>query len=432
MQNDIAYTISADQNTSPGDRENSDYSSLKYSGDISKQLTDNFSMGVGFDLYNSKKGVPGSLTFPTTSTRQKDNNQQLRILSEAKVNDMWNMKINSSFNNMEQLYSTDPSTTPYDKYRSYSSLFEIQNDYQLDSNNLLNVGAEYRKDQSRSTLSGINLVSNKALLIQDQYSIADNLSLMGSLRRDEHSVYGITSSPRIGLNYKPNKDGSLWISYGESYRAPTLNDLYTYYLDPVWGMIMKGNTSLRPEKSNSTEIGCTWMARKDTEVSVNYFSTRTQDLIQWVDISGTWMTWEAQNVASANISGYEIGLNYQFNNNLKAFINYTGLRAIDDSTGKYLVYRPVEQHNWGIQYNDPSGNSAGILMRHVGERYDNSDNSRNVDAYTVMDIKCGIKITPQMQIELGADNFFNEEYQDTYDYPMPGRIYSFGIKYDML
>jgi outer membrane cobalamin receptor len=144
------------------------------------------------------------------------------------------------------------------------------------------------------------------------------------------------------------------------------------------------------------------------------------------------MTWEAQNVASANISGYEIGLNYQFNNNLKAFINYTGLRAIDDSTGKYLVYRPVEQHNWGIQYNDPSGNSAGILMRHVGERYDNSDNSRNVDAYTVTDIKCGIKIMPQMQIELGVDNFFNEEYQDTYDYPMPGRIYTFGIKYDML
>ena len=32
-------------------------------------------------------------------------------------------------------------------------------------------------------------------------------------------IFRYANSPRIGLNYKPKKDGSLWISYGESFRS---------------------------------------------------------------------------------------------------------------------------------------------------------------------------------------------------------------------
>jgi len=426
------YGFSANSSGSPGFRENSDYTALKYSGDISRQFTNQFYSSLCFDVYNAKKGIPGSQTFPTPSTRQEDNNQQFRLLTQYKASDSWDLKVNSSFNNMEQSFSADPKLNPYDRYKSYSSMYELQNDIRIDPNNMLVVGGEYRNDQSKSTLCGTHLVTNKAYFLQDQLQLLNDLSLTASIRRDEYSIYGDTSSPRLGLTYKPVKGLSLWTSYGESYRAPTLNDLFSYYKDPVWGVVMRGNKSLKPERSNSSELGMNWLVFTNTQISANYFSTKVNDLIEWRDISGMFMLWEPRNIASANISGYELGVEHYLQSELKIFFNYSGLIPKDSSTGKDLVYRPRKQYNTGIQYNDKAGNSLGLFMRQVGARYDNADNARSVDAYTVVNLKYVVKVSPQAQLEFGAENFLNEEYQDTYDYPMPGRIYSFGFKYNLI
>lgn len=424
--------FSANSTGSPGYRENSDYTALKYSGDISGRLNDDASARFCFDVYNAKKGVPGSLTFPTPATRQEDNDRQFRLLTDEKINDRWDMKFNSSFDEMDQSFSADPDTTPYDRYNSYSSQYDLLNNFRIDPANELVLGAEYRDDRSRSTLSGTHLVTNKAYYLEDHLQLIDQLSMTASMRRDEHSAFGDVNSPRVGLVYELVKGLSLWTSYGESFRAPTLNDLYTYYVDPIWGTIMKGNRKLKPEKGNSTEIGVKWDASDSTRISANYFSNKVDDLIEWVDISGTWATWEPQNIASANICGYELGIDHYLYRDLKAFINYSGLIPVDTATGKDLVYRPREQYNAGLEYNDAAGDSAALFLRHVGVRFDNKDNSRSVDAYTTVNIKCTSSIAPRLQLEFGADNFLNEDYQDTFDYPMPGRIYSFGIKYNLL
>jgi outer membrane cobalamin receptor len=426
------YSFSAGQGYSPGYRENSDYTSQKFNGSILKNLDERSKLGVSFDLYYAKKGVPGALSFLTPSTRQEDNDQHFRIISETKVTDQWNIKLNSTFGKMQQRFSSDPASSPYDIYGADSDQFELQNDIKLGDSDLFNIGAELRNDESRSSLSGDHLVTNKAVYIQDQHYFTPDLSLLVSSRYDNHSIYGDTSNPRFGLNYKFNKDSSFWVSYGEAYRAPTLNDLYTYYVDPVWGTIMKGNPRLKPESSKSSEIGLRSKLTDNIEVNANYFTSKVDNLITWVDISGTWMTWEAQNVNSADISGYEAGITCYLSSALKCFVNYTATDATDGKTGKDLPYKPRTQYNAGLEYNDEDDNSAGILFHHVGERYDNQANTRKVDAYTVTSINFNRRLSPQMIFIAGAENFLNEDYQDTYDYPMPGRIYTFGVRYDLI
>lgn len=432
MADSFNYSFSAKQASSPGYRENGDYLAQNYTFNILKDLGDGSNIRFAGDLYHANKGVPGSLTFPTPSTRQEDNDQHFRILSMAKMNDWWTMNINSSFDQMEQLYSADPSSMPYDRYASYSSKYEIQNDLQLGDIDLFNFGVEYRNDMSRSVLSGTHLVTNKAAFAQDQLFFSKDLSLTIGARIDEHSIYGDTSSPRAGLLYRLSNDSSVWFSYGEAYRAPTLNDLYTYYVDPVWGMIMKGNLSLKPESSKDTEIGYRSKINDRTEINADYFTSRVENLIQWVDVSGDWMTWEAQNVASANISGYEIGLTYFLSADIKCFVNYSALDAKDGSSGKDLPYRPQAKYSAGLEYNDLANNSAGILIDHVGERYDDSSNRRKVDPYTVTNVDLHLQISPKWGLSFGAANFFNAEYQETFNYPMPGRIYTFGMQYDLI
>jgi vitamin B12 transporter len=137
-------------------------------------------------------------------------------------------------------------------------------------------------------------------------------------------------------------------------------------------------------------------------------------------------------VATANISGYELGVTYHPVQDIKLFVNYTMTDAKDGVTWKDLTYRPRTQYNAGIEYNNEDDDSAGVLIRHVGQRYDNLSNTRKVDAYTVTDINFRHRLSPSLLLSIAAENFCNADYQDTFDYPMPGRIYTFGIQYNLI
>ncbi len=421
----LGYSFSAGKDFSPGFRDNSDYTAQKFSGDISKRFSEQLNLNLGYDQYNAKEGVPGPLSSPSPLAREEDNNQHLRLLSEIKVYDNWSMKLNSSFSQLNSINNdADPVYGYRDKNDSSSDLYECQNEIKLGENDLLNLGAEYRNDQSVSTSSGDHLVYNKALSIQDQHYFTPDLSLLLSNRYDSHSVYGDTSSPRVGINYKLNSDSSIWASYGEAFRAPTLNDLFWY--DPY----DTGNPSLKPESSKNSEIGLTLRPDERTELNASYFTSQITDLIVWE--LNSYGTYETQNVASASISGYEVGLSYYVIRELKCFVNYTAMNAVDGTTRKDLLYKPGVQYNAGLEYNDGRNDSAGIIIDHVGDRYDDGANTIKVDPYTITNINFRFQVDPVLAILFGAENFFNEDYQETFDYPMPGRIYSFGIQYNLI
>jgi len=430
----LNYSFSAGQDFSPGYRDNSDYMSQKYSGDVSRRFSEQFNLRLGYDQYNDKKGVPGPLSSPSPFARQEDNDQHLRLLSETKVNDNWSIKFNSSFSQSDMIFDdTDPIFGYYAKHNSISNLYEFQNELKLGEHDLFNIGAEYRNDQGRSTASGTHLVYNKAVFIQDQHYFTPDLSLLLSNRYDSHSIYGDTSSPRVGMNYRLDSNSSVWASYGEAFRAPTLNDLFWY--DPVWNMM--GNPSLKPESSKNSEMGLTLKLDDKTELNASCFISKVTNYIDWAPNS--YGTYEVQNVYDASISGYELGLNYYVMQELKCFVNYTAMNARDGTTREDLLYKPGTQYNTGLEYNDGNDHSAGILIRHVGQRdYTYFDTVSfttkrwKLDAYTVVSVNFNFRMSTQMVLTMGAENFFNEDYQDTYDYPMPGRIYTFGLQYDLI
>jgi len=75
----------------------------------------------------------------------------------------------------------------------------------------------------------------------------------------------------------------------------------------------------------------------------------------------------------------------------------------------------------------------------VGERYADNYNTVKLAAYTVVDLKTSKKYA-DLEVDFAIDNLLDEQYSEavgnhpvTYAnirYPMPGRRYSFGIRYD--
>lgn len=113
-----------------------------------------------------------------------------------------------------------------------------------------------------------------------------DLNLAG--RYDEYSDVGVTQNPKVGVNYAPVEDLTFRASYGTSFRAPTISQIYgntnslfvSNYSDPtLGGAIRQGvarsgaNLALQPETATTWSFGfdVTPDVLPGSKFSVTYF-----------------------------------------------------------------------------------------------------------------------------------------------------------------
>lgn len=111
------------------------------------------------------------------------------------------------------------------------------------------------------------------------------LSLAGRVER--YSDFGTTKNPKVGAIWEPAEGLKMRASYGTSFRAPTLSDIYETYavgaafLPDKSGQTLilletGGNPNLRPETAKTWTVGAdlTLKSHPGARVSVTYFDTR--------------------------------------------------------------------------------------------------------------------------------------------------------------
>ncbi|MFA4858694.1 MAG: TonB-dependent receptor [Candidatus Margulisiibacteriota bacterium] len=403
--NELA-AFSAEYLKTAGYRVNGDYAAQNY---FATAAFDLLKMDLGY--YIGDRGVPGSTVYPSSTARQTDHNSYVNF-NVAGLGLFYEEKLQS--------YNAHLTTTETDSlYNCWTYGVDWQNSVNLLKNRLLTYGFEWREDRGDSLAVGNHTIDNQALFLEDETDFGDWKFEWG-LRGDRQSVIGDNLSARAGLVYDWIANTQLRCSFGQAYRAPTLNDLY--YTDP-WGS--HGNPNLQPERSASLDLGLTRKVDFQTRVTVNYFLTHTSNLIQWVETS-PWI-WEPQNIASSRAEGVEFEFTRDLSNNSAAFLNYTYQQAVNLSTGKKLVYSPENKLNLGVRYESKDGLGSALYARYVGERYDDENNTRLVPSYTTIDLKLWQKVGEAL-VTLAADNLANTQYEDTLNYPMPGRRYSVGVK----
>ncbi|MCB1589860.1 MAG: TonB-dependent receptor, partial [Xanthomonadales bacterium] len=123
-----------------------------------------------------------------------------------------------------------------------------------------------------------------------------------ALRYDDHERFGgeLSSQLAVGWRFDP---GRLYLSFGEGFRAPNLNELYS----PGFGGLFAGNPNLGPESSRSLELGLdTDLA--GTALALNIYRTRVNDLIAFEG----GQSFQAVNIAEAAVDGAELTLSRRF------------------------------------------------------------------------------------------------------------------------
>lgn len=294
----------------------------------------------------------------------------------------------------------------------------------ISANQAVSASASYERSTVDSRGAFGPIVSGRRTAIwgvaaEDQWNLLDSrLRAVAGVRYDRHSQFGSATSPRVSLVWNAAPSDAVRLSYGSGFRAPSIVDLYYPFY---------GNPDLKPERSNSYEIGFAHRAR-GVAWDVALFRNDIRDLIQYDVVRQL-----PGNVGRARTEGVEASASSPLAGPLAARISYTYLRAVDETTGTPLVRRPRHRGALDLAWNADAWTATATAL-FEGRRadfqaafpYGPTENSSYVRFDAHAEYRLG-RISPFVTVA----NLTDRRYEETNGFParrrriMGGLIASF-------
>ncbi|WBQ13023.1 TonB-dependent hemoglobin/transferrin/lactoferrin family receptor [Hyphomonadaceae bacterium BL14] len=281
---------------------------------------------------------------------------------------------------------------------------------------------------------------------------AGALTLLPGVRYDrfETETVGAPStsdeevSSRLAASWAPVPSVRLFASWSQSFRAPSLNELYltgTHFSlpHPVLGprvFITNAfipNPDLRPETSTTAEIGAAFTRQglitpdDRLELKGAWFRTRADDLINLgVDFAfsptcfappffqpcsaGTSFS---ENVADAELTGFEIAAAYS-SGPFSLSGSVSNVDGEDRATGAPLgALQPVNGQVSARYRFEAWGLDAGARLRFAGEFDQGASPAEDRGGYGVLDLSAGWQpgFARDVRVNVGVENVFDRDYE---------------------
>lgn len=341
--------------------------------------------------------------------------------------------------------------------------------------NIFTVGTSYRQGWSNSTDKTIvnwqdsespGTISYQsqgkdrtyAVFVQDEITILPNLTAYIGAREDWWETYdgfanqvgtsgypkvydnrsASSFSPKGALVYKPFEQTTLRTSAGKAFRPPTVYELYRTTTSS--GITYEGAADLKPETSNSWDIGIDQGLWKGAKVKGRYFENYISDLIYAKTVSPTLQ--QKVNAGKAESKGFELEAEQRFEKWLRLFANftYTDARIIENnaapaSVGKRMTYMPDKMFNIGAdaQFGPVGLNVIGRYISKIYSSDDNSDSWSSVygsyDDFFTADFKISYKPVSWAEASFSVSNLLDREYYSYYLAPGRSWFLSLTLKY---
>ena len=313
-----------------------------------------------------------------------------------------------------------------------------QNDIAL-SDDLLTLGIDYWNDDATKDNSGTidASINNLATFAQYQFSSLASDWIIAA-RSDKHSDLGTNNTWNINWGFSLSKQSHLTASYGTAFKAASINDIYwPYNSSPCWynaalTCITQGNINIKPEFSDSSEIGYKFKSSKITFTS-NFFYTETRNLIEWstIQTGATEYTTTPSNVSRVSIRGLELQLDMPLGN-WNSSSRLTLLDAKNIASGKQLDRRPATTVAFILQRSMDNHQLYSEILG-FSEHYDSSGSIER-PGYALVNIAYGYKLFKNTHIKLRIDNLLDKEYVTVTssfagDYSNSGRSAYIGLTY---
>ena len=236
----------------------------------------------------------------------------------------------------------------------------------------ITLGGEWRKEtlENAGLKNGADDAAHKALFAQDEIALSDTLMLTAGLRADHHAIFGSEVSPRAYLVWEASPALVVKGGFGHAFKAPTLKQISPNYVGAEGPHTFAGNGNIRPESSNSFEVGADWQVAPAWSLRATLFNTEVKDLITYrlLRTEGVRRFYQYDNVDAARIQGLEAGMTWDMTRQLAWSNDLTLLHTRDKSTGKKLADRPSSSLTSRLEWKGAEGWSARLTGEFTGSQ----------------------------------------------------------------
>ncbi len=285
----------------------------------------------------------------------------------------------------------------------------------------IGAGVELRNEQIKSTNLGDRQRNNLGIYGEYKHDFNDKLNAGIGLYANYNSDYDWQLFPGVDVGYVIDKKWKVYASATRGQRLPTYTDLY--YKGPT----NIGNDQLKPEVASYAEGGVKYSDR-NFYAQANYFYKYVTDFIDWVRVNAT-DPWQPQNYQSVTTSGITMIVAYDLNvsNDFlsKIGLNYTYLdptiKTPGNETSKYIIDALKHQATGSLRnvfFNKINLNITGRYLYRI-----------SANDYTLIDLRLGYQWKDFM-VYTDLNNIFDTQYKEIGSVPMPGRWYTFGVKFN--
>jgi vitamin B12 transporter len=273
------------------------------------------------------------------------------------------------------------------------------------------VGLETKRAEDRI---GDYSMRTSALFVENVARLAEGLHVTAALRYDDNNTFGSETTWRVSASWEiPNSRTRLKASYGISYDAPEISELFG-----TWG-----NPDLTPESGNSVDVGVEQQVGETVKLGLTWFQIRMDDHIEYLRSTYSYanVDWESQ--------GVEASVLWDVSKQLDARIAYTWADAKRLGVDDALLFHSPE-HTVSVMLDLRSFEErlkTSLTAQYVSKR---ETWSGSVGGFTVVDLTSRYQVTDGLELWVRVENALDEDYQEILGYRAPRRGYFGGIKFE--
>lgn len=273
------------------------------------------------------------------------------------------------------------------------------------------------------TPANVGVTNTQSLYVNDTLHLNPQWQLNGGLRLDHsdtdytvktasrtvplgsYSNNETTLSYQAGVNYKPRENGSLYLSYGNSFN-PSAEGL----------ALSDATKDLEPEKNRSYELGTKWeLLDSKLLLSAAVFRTEKTNARETDPDDSTLYVMNGKQ----RVQGLELGAVGQITPQWQVIASYTYMKskvvssADEDIVGHELSNTPRNSFSLWSDYDVGYGIKVGAGAQYVDDRYNSTANLRIAPSYTLYDATVSYAVNPDVTLRLNLHNITDEDYIDS-------------------
>lgn len=277
--------------------------------------------------------------------------------------------------------------------------------------------------------------------VQNDFNLATNLDAVIGWRFQNDDDFGDHNAFKLSTKYRFYEQNDLLadlrFSYGQGYRVPNLKERFYSFDHSHLGYIVIGNPNLKPESSDSYQLGLSLVQNDRWNADFNLFWNDVKDLIQTDFDNATTLNGITQysysNVAKAETKGFESSVKWNLTPYLSLNGAYTYTEAKDKTTNTLLTRRPKHIARLGADYALNDQLDLTLRSRYQSDEYGDSANQKQSPSWITFDSQVDYRINKYISAFAGIDNMFNEQrnFSSAVDYrPIAGRYTYMGLRFN--